>query len=50
MKDEMGVNARVIATGGLCRVIDGLVDVFDLIDPDLTLDGLALVAGYCAAD
>ncbi len=47
MKEEMGGKVMVIATGGLCRVVSGLVDVFDAVDPDLTLDGLALVAGYC---
>ncbi len=47
MKEEMGERVRVIATGGLCRVVAGLVDCFDAVDPDLTLDGLALVANYC---
>jgi type III pantothenate kinase len=46
MKAEIGGSASVIATGGLCRIIAGLSDVFDEIDPDLTLDGLALVAEY----
>ncbi len=49
MKKEMGGNVRVIATGGLCKVIAGIVDVFDDVDPDLTLDGLALVAAFCAS-
>jgi type III pantothenate kinase len=49
MKAEMGGGVRVIATGGLCRVIAGLVQVFDSVDPDLTLDGLALAAGYFEA-
>lgn len=48
MKAEMGGDVRVIATGGLCRVIAPLVDCFDAIDPDLTLDGLVLVAKYCS--
>ena len=47
MKTEMGGVVRVIATGGLCRVISGIVDIFDEVDQDLTLDGLALVAEYC---
>ncbi|MBL8966766.1 MAG: type III pantothenate kinase [Spirochaetaceae bacterium] len=46
MKAEMGEDAKVIATGGLCRVIAGLVDCFDAVDPDLTLDGLALLPDY----
>lgn len=48
MKAEMGGPVRVIATGGLCRVIAPLVDCFDAIDQDLTLDGLVLVATYCS--
>ena len=47
MKEEIGGEVKVVATGGLCRVVAGLVDCFDAIDPDLTLDGLALVADYC---
>jgi type III pantothenate kinase len=46
MKAEMGGQARVIATGGLCRVVAGLVTVFDATDQDLTLDGLAYAAEY----
>jgi len=47
MKEEIGGEVKVVATGGLCRVVAGLVDCFDAIDPDLTLDGLALVADCC---
>jgi len=46
MKAEIGGKVRVIATGGLCRIIAGLTSVFDEVDPDLTLDGLALIADY----
>jgi len=45
IRGELG-GARVIATGGLCRVISGLTDVFDAIDPDLTLSGLAEMERY----
>ncbi len=38
--------AKVVATGGLCRVITGLTTVFDLVEPDLTLNGLALMEQY----
>ncbi|MDP3178500.1 MAG: type III pantothenate kinase [Spirochaetaceae bacterium] len=48
MKAEMGGPVKVIATGGLCRVVADLTSVFDAVDPDLTLDGLALVADYVA--
>lgn len=43
---EMGCGLKVVATGGLCGVISPLVGCFDAIDQDLTLKGLALVAGY----
>lgn len=45
IKNELG-GASVIATGGLCRVLSGLTDVFDAIDPDLTLGGMALMEHY----
>jgi type III pantothenate kinase len=46
MKAEIGGKVTVIATGGLCRVVADLTKVFDSVDPDLTLDGLALLAEY----
>jgi type III pantothenate kinase len=46
MKVEIGGEVAVIATGGLCRVVADLTRVFDSVDPDLTLDGLALIAEY----
>jgi type III pantothenate kinase len=46
MKKEIGGEVSVIATGGLSKTIAGLTEVFDAIDPDLTLDGLAYVAEY----
>jgi type III pantothenate kinase len=49
MKKEIGGEVRVIATGGLSKTIAGLTEVFDIIDPDLTLDGLAYVAEYVSA-
>jgi type III pantothenate kinase len=42
---ELG-GAKVVATGGMCRVISGLTDVFDAIESDLTLDGLASMENY----
>lgn len=36
--------ARVVATGGLSRVIGPLTDRFDAVEPWLTLDGLRLIA------
>jgi type III pantothenate kinase len=49
MKTEIGGEVHVIATGGLSKTIAGLTEVFDAIDPNLTLDGLAYVAEYVSA-
>jgi type III pantothenate kinase len=48
-KKEIGGDVRVIATGGLSKTIAGLTEAFDIIDPDLTLDGLAYVAEYISS-
>lgn len=45
MKAELG-GAKVVATGGLCRVLSGLTDAFDAVEPNLTLDGLAAMEPY----
>lgn len=42
-KDELGQDARVIGTGGLVSVIAQETQVFDAINPDLTLIGLRLI-------
>ena len=44
MKRELGVSAKVVATGGLCRVVAPLTKVFDFVDPDLTLHGLERIS------
>ena len=46
MKSEMGGKAKVFATGGLCEIIAPLVDCFDSVERNLTLDGLAFAADY----
>ncbi len=44
MKEESGhENAKVVATGGLGRIIAEETDVIDVYDPDLTLTGLRLI-------
>ncbi len=48
MKRELGGNTRVFATGGLCRIVAPLTSVFDEVDPELTLKGLALMADLTA--
>ncbi|MEO8285443.1 MAG: type III pantothenate kinase [Chloroflexota bacterium] len=40
---EMGSNAKVIATGGLARLIAAHTDCMDIVDLNLTLDGLRMI-------
>jgi type III pantothenate kinase len=44
MKAEIGRPARVIATGGLAVLFHQHTQIFDEVDADLTLDGLAILA------
>lgn len=43
MRTEIGRPAKVIATGGLAALFDRHTSLFDRIDPDLTITGLALM-------
>ena len=43
MKKELGRSAKVIATGGLASLFDKHTDLFDAIEPDLTIQGLSLL-------
>jgi type III pantothenate kinase len=43
MKQEIGPDARVIATGGFAQLIAGRCRVIDVVDRDLTLKGLDLL-------
>ncbi len=43
LKAEIGRPAKVIATGGLATLFDHRTDIFDVIEPDLTIQGLALL-------
>ncbi|MGI5880603.1 MAG: type III pantothenate kinase [Syntrophomonadaceae bacterium] len=43
IKQEIGCNPKVIATGGLAETVAGETDVIDLVDEFLTLDGLRLI-------
>ncbi len=43
IKTEIGRPATVVATGGLATLFDQHTDVFDAIEPDLTIKGLALL-------
>ena len=48
LKAEIGRPVTVIATGGLAILFDQHTDVFDAIEPDLTIQGLALLAAGTA--
>jgi len=48
LKAEIGRPVTVIATGGLAILFDENTDVFDVIEPDLTIQGLALLAAGSA--
>ncbi|MDH4099384.1 MAG: type III pantothenate kinase, partial [Nitrospirota bacterium] len=43
MKEEMGEDATVVATGGMAGTIEGECRVIDKMDPHLTLDGLRII-------
>ncbi len=44
MRAEIGRPCKVIATGGLAVLFDQQTQIFDHVDPDLTLTGLAILA------
>jgi type III pantothenate kinase len=43
LKGEIGRPVTVVATGGLAALFDKRSDVFDAIEPDLTIQGLSLL-------
>jgi type III pantothenate kinase len=46
MKKELGANSRVIGTGGQAPFISQETKSIEIVDPNLTLDGLQLVAAH----
>jgi len=44
IRAEIGRPAQVIATGGLAVLFNEATDIFDAVDADLTLEGLAILA------
>jgi type III pantothenate kinase len=42
-KEELGGQARIIGTGGWAELMGRETEVFDVVDPDLTLHGLRLI-------
>lgn len=49
LKAEIGRPTRVVATGGLALLFDKHTEIFDTVDTDLTLTGLALLADQAAS-
>jgi type III pantothenate kinase len=49
MRAEIGRPAKVVATGGLAVLFDEHTKIFDHVDPDLTLEGLAILAERAGA-
>jgi type III pantothenate kinase len=49
LRAEIGRPAKVIATGGLAQLFDEHTEIFDAVDTDLTLTGLAILAERAAA-
>lgn len=43
IRNEMGADAKVIATGGLSGMISEESETIDVIEPNLTLDGLRII-------
>ena len=50
LKVEIGRPVMVIATGGLAALFDAHSEVFDAIEPDLTIQGLSLLYDKAAAE
>lgn len=48
MRAEIGRPAKVIATGGLAILFDDNTEIFDVVDNDLTIQGLAILARRAA--
>ncbi len=42
-KEELGGQARIIGTGGWAELVARETNIFDVVDPDLTLHGLRLI-------
>ncbi|MBZ5640719.1 MAG: type III pantothenate kinase [Acidobacteriia bacterium] len=43
VRAELGIEAKVVATGGLARVFEGEMPFLDAVDPGLTLEGLRMI-------
>ena len=43
LRAQIGRPARVVATGGLAVLFDRHTDLFDIIAPELTIEGLTMI-------
>jgi type III pantothenate kinase len=50
LRAEIGRPAKVVATGGLAILFDEHTEIFDHVEADLTLEGLAILAGRMEAN
>ena len=48
MRGEIGRPVKVVATGGLATLFDDKTKIFDVVDHDLTIQGLAILAQRAA--
>ena len=44
MKTEMGSKPKIVATGGLATLIRHVSETIEIIEPDLTLEGLRIIS------
>jgi type III pantothenate kinase len=44
MKVEMGTDPKIVATGGLASLISHVSETIEIIEPDLTLEGLRIIS------
>ncbi|GAA4643708.1 type III pantothenate kinase [Pontixanthobacter gangjinensis] len=49
MREEIGRPAKVVATGGLAVLFDDHTQIFDVVDNDLTIQGLGILAQRATA-
>ena len=49
LKAEIGRPVTVVATGGLATLFDKHIELFDVVEPDLTIQGLSLLYDMTAA-
>ena len=49
LKTEIGAPVKVVGTGGLAALFDKRTDLFDAVEPDLTVQGLSLLYERVAA-